>query len=414
MKKIKSLMLAAVAFVSTIGFIACSDKDEIIVPTPTPTPEKSSNIERYQQEVDATVKAGKKHDKVILVVAFGSTWQQAYDAFDLTVQEYKNEFPSYDVFLSFSSAICINRAAAAENTTARQFYEPKYWLEAFGRVQYKEIIVQSMQVIPGEEFSRVVNAMKDFANDSNGDLDDEYMAKFAFDDDENPGENQLKLGLPLMYSGWPASVDYDNDPDLDVNKLAAVLNINFGSFANEGAMLFMGHGNPDTHDTYKANVRYSQLEKALQAINSNYFVGTVDMMENFKPHVYQRMQEAGITSGKVFCAPLMSIAGDHAHNDMAGEDLPKSVNKNSYTFAELQALANAEGEVKDCSWKKYFGAPGSGYEIEEATYSDTGARALVKGLLEYSNIRALYKAHTHAAEAQDFYHSRLPEEEEEE
>ena len=123
MKKIKFLMMAAVALFSAMTFTACGDDDD--------DNNNISNMERYQREVDATVKANKKNDKAILVVAFGSTWQQAYDAFDLTVEEYKKEFPGYDVFLSFSSAICINRAMAGEHVAPRNFYEPKYWLESF-------------------------------------------------------------------------------------------------------------------------------------------------------------------------------------------------------------------------------------------------------------------------------------------
>jgi len=364
MKKIKFLMLALMAMMSATTFVACDDDEST-----------ESNMQRYQREVEETVRAQKKHNKAILLVAFGSTWQQAYDAFDLTRDEYAKEFSDYDVFLSFSSAICINRAMAGENTAKRSFYEPKYWLEAFGRVQYGEIIVQSMQVIPGEEFSRVVNAMKDFGNNSNGDLDDKYMSRVV-----------LKLGMPLMYT------------ENDANALANVLNANFAKYAQKGAMLFMGHGNPDEYDTYKANVRYTQLETALQALNKNYFVGTVDMMDNFKVQVRDRMVEAGLTSGNVYCAPLMSIAGDHAHNDMAGDD---DAWENGFEV-------NEDGEVEDTSWKMYFGH--LGYTIDENTYKDSGADALVKGMLEYANIRALYKAHTRQAEIVDFYHSMYPEE----
>ena len=367
MKKIKFLLVAMMAMMTTTTFVACSDDDD-----DAPV----SNMQRYQNEVDEYVKAQKKNSKAILLVAFGSTWQQAYDAFDLTRSEYEKEFPGYDVFLSFSSAICINRAMAAENTDARSFYEPKYWLEAFGRVQYSEIIVQSMQVIPGEEFSRVVNAMKDFGNNSNGDLDDKYMSQVT-----------LKLGMPLMYT------------EADAATLADALNQNFSKYAQQGAMLFMGHGNPDEYDTYKANVRYTQLETALQALNKNYFVGTVDMADNFKVQVHNRMVEAGLTSGKVFCAPLMSIAGDHAHNDMAGDD-------DEWTS---EMATQTEDEAEDVSWKKYFGH--LNYDIQENPYyTDNGTDALVKGLLEYSNVRALYKNHTRQAEVVDFYHSMYPEE----
>ena len=376
MKKIKFFAMAIMGLAMAASFTACSDDDSTM-----------SNMERYQQEVENTVRVEKTHDKVILLVAFGSTWQQAYDAFDLTRQEYQKAFPGYDVFLSFSSAICINRAAAAENTAARSFYEPMYWLEAFGRVQYKEIIVQSMQVIPGEEFSRVVNAMKDFANDKLGDLDDEYMSEFAFDEDGNPGKNVLKLGMPLMYTEEDAKV------------LATEIHKNFKKYAETGAVLFMGHGNPDEYDTYKANVRYTQLESYLQTMNPNYYVGTVDMADNFKVQVNDRMKKAGFAAdGKVFCAPLMSIAGDHAHNDMAGDD-------DEWTD---EMATQTEGEAEGVSWKKYF--EHMGYTIQEDPYyTDNGDDALVKGLLEYKNIRDIYLDHTKAAEAVDFYHSRLPE-----
>lgn len=365
MKKIKFLGFIMSAMLMTACFTSCSDDDD---------ENTVSNMELYQREVDAAVKAQKSNNKAILLVAFGSTWQQAYDAFDLTREEYAKDFPGYDVYLSFSSAICINRARAAENTTARSFYEPKYWLEALGRVQYNEIIVQSMQVIPGEEYSRVLNAMKDFANNSNGDLDDSYLASMT-----------LKLGTPLM-----ATTD-------DVDNLAKALNDDFNQYAAKGAMLFMGHGNPDEYDIYKANVRYTELEEALQKYNSNYFVGTVDMMENFKTHVHERMQQAGINNGNVYCAPLMTIAGDHAHNDMAGDD---DTWDNGYEY-------NDEGEVEDTSWKMYF--KNMGYTIDTEAFKDNGS-GIVKGLLEYSKVRTLYKNKTRNAEVVDYYHSMNPEE----
>lgn len=352
MKKIKFLVMALAAMMLSAGFTSCSDNDD----------DTLSNMERYQQEVENTVRAEKAHKKALLLVAFGSTWQQAYDAFDLTRQEYQKAFPDYDVFLSFSSAICINRAAAGENTAKRSFYEPKYWLEAFGRVQYEEIIVQSMQVIPGEEFSRVVNAMKDFGNNVFGDLDDAYMKTVT-----------LKLGMPLMYT------------EDDAKELASALDANFHKYAEMGAMLFMGHGNPDDYDTYKANVRYTQLEEALQKYNKNYFVGTVDMPENYKQDVLARMQEAGITSGKMNLYPLMSICGDHGHNDMAGQG-------SDYWDAE-------DEESEDNSWFEYF------------SHKGYAPQSNLIGLLEVESLRNLWIEHTkHPVELEDYYHSMYPEE----
>ena len=362
MKKIKFFLMALAAISLSAGFMACSNDDDV------------SNWQKYQDAVTQNVKSNKKQNKAILLVAFGSTWQQAYDAFDGTVSAYKQQFPAYDVFLSFSSAICINRAAAGENVDPRNFYAPNFWLNAFAQegVRYDEIIVQSLQVIPGEEYTRVINYIKDFANNSNGDLDDEYLSKVV-----------LKLGVPLL-----------QDADKDVPEVAKQLNALYKTQAAEGVVAFMGHGNPDSYDTYKANVRYTQLEEALQTYSKNYFVGTVDMMGNFKTNVLQRMQDAGITSGKVYCHPLMSIDGDHGHNDMAGDD---DAWDNGYE-------PNEEGEVEETSWKKYFSRMG---------YVCNNETMIEKGLLELPTVRNVWMQHTKdaiAGKALDYHHSKNPEE----
>ena len=365
MKKIKSMMFALLAICAVISFTACSDDDD--------KNDAKHNYVIYQNAVNQTVKSQKKNSKVILLVAFGSTWQQAYDAFDATADAYKAAFPGYDVFLSFSSAICINRAAAGENVKPRNFYAPPFWLNAFAQdgVKYSEIVVQSLQVIPGEEYTRVINYIKDFANNANGDIDDNYLANVT-----------LKLGVPLL-----------QDAESDVDEVASQLNTLYSSKAKEGVVAFMGHGNPDSYDTYKANVRYTQLELALQRYSKNYYVGTVDMMHNFKTHVYARMQANGIKDGKVFCHPLMSIDGDHGHNDMAGDD---DAWDNGFK-------PNGEGEVEDTSWKMFFSH--MGYTCDNSTMIE-------KGLLELPTIRQIWMNHTRDAingEPLDYYHSKNPE-----
>lgn len=378
MKKIKFMMLALVAACASLSFVACDDDEKIVevtkVVNDTVKIEDQTNWARYQALVTADVKANKKHDKVILLVAFGSTWEQAFDAFDTTIAAYKQAFANYDVFLSYSSAICINRAAAGENGVTRNYYAPNFWLNAFAAegVRYSEIVVQSLQVIPGEEYTRVINYIKDFANNSNRDLDDDYLAGVS-----------VKLGVPLL-----------QDAEEDVPAVAKELNELYKAQAAEGVVAFMGHGNPDSYDTYKANVRYTQLEEALQQYSKNYYVGTVDMMDNFKTDVLERMQANGITSGKVYCHPLMSIDGDHGHNDMAGDD---DAWDNGFE-------ANEEGEVEDTSWKMFF--QHMGYECNDETMIE-------KGLLELPTVRQVWMNHTTDAingEPLDYYHSKNPEE----
>jgi len=305
MKKIKHFMMAAVALMVAMSFTACSNDDN-----------NSSNYERYQQEVNAAVNRQKSSNKVILLVAFGSTWQQAYDTFDTILDEYKKEFPGWDVYLSFSSAICINQARAGEHAKdpdtpaeVRNYYDPEHWLTAIGKANYKTIVVQSLQVIPGEEYRRVRDSyVKDFMNNKNNDFTVDYMHSI---------DKQVAVGVPLM----------GNDDDVDALANILVNESDIKSMINNGTVVaFMGHGNPEDYDYYGANVRYTELENALQALYpKKFYVGTVDMPGNFVDDVYDRMANRdGITSGSVQFYPLMSIAGDHAHNDMADEDDPES------------------------------------------------------------------------------------------
>lgn len=369
MSKIKFLLLAAVAMVAAFSFSSCS-KDE----------EKVDNYTRYQRAVDAQVQAGKKNDKAILLVAFGSTWQCAFESFDNTKKSYEEAFPGYDVYVSYSSAICINRASKWEHKNdgaeRRDYYAPNFWLHAFGAVQYKEIIVQSLQVIPGEEYGRVINYIKDFGNNHLGDLNDEYLAKVV-----------IRLGTPLLNS-------YD-----DVKNVASILNDEFKADAATKTVAFMGHGNPSSeehdYDIYKANVRYNELEEELQKLNPNYFVGTVDQPNNKKEDVLERIYEqtqVPASKGLVLQA-LMSIAGDHAHNDMYGQG-------EEYWDSE-------EPDSEDNSWFEYF--------KNEGGYSNISNHPLasgeLKGLLDIKTILNVWINHTkNNIKLEDAYHSMYPEE----
>ena len=128
MKQIKYLMLAMMAFIASATFSACNSDDDNST---------QSNYDRYQQAVNQTVNKQKSSNKVILLVAFGSTWEQAYDTFDKVVEDYKANFSGWDVYLSFSSAICINNARAGENVDPKDYYDPEHWLTAIGLAGYQ-------------------------------------------------------------------------------------------------------------------------------------------------------------------------------------------------------------------------------------------------------------------------------------
>ena len=368
MKKIKFLMLAMMAVIASTAFIACSSDDD----------DSASNYQKYQQAVNQTVNSQKKNNKVILLVAFGSTWEQAYDTFDQVVADYKSQFTGWDVFLSFSSAICINNARAGENVAPKDYYDPEHWLTAIGLAGYKQIVVQSLQVIPGEEYRRVRDSyVKDFMNNRNSDFTTAYMKSI---------DKQVAVGTPLMAE------------ESDAQKLAQTLNDepDVKAAVQQGIVAFMGHGNPVGYDYYGGNVRYLQLESYLRALNPNYYVGTVDMAETYAADVLNHIDGGNFnysvgampvgvnyeknTSKAAQLFVLMSIAGDHAHNDMADEEDPES------WFNMLRA-AGFKAHAYETNYPK-----------AEACYSKyQEGNEYIPALAERSAVRKLWMKHTQDA-----------------
>ena len=369
MNKIKFMMLAMMAFIASATFTACSSDDDDNKST-------QSNYERYQLAVNETVNKQKSSNKVILLVAFGSTWEQAYDTFDKVVDDYKSNFPGWDVYLSFSSAICINNARAGENVDPKDYYDPEHWLTAIGLAGYNQVIVQSLQVIPGEEYRRVRDSyVKDFMNNRNGDFTDAYMKSI---------DRQVVVGTPLMAE------------EKDAENLAKTLNneSDIKTAVSQGIVAFMGHGNPEGYDYYGGNIRYLQLEDYLRAISPNYYVGTVDMDETYAEDVLAHIAggkfdyQVGAmgksvtypanTNKKAQLFVLMSIAGDHAHNDMADDEDDESW-FSLFNAAGIETAAYETNYTEAC-WKKYK----SGDEY-------------IPGLAERSAVRKLWMSHTREA-----------------
>ena len=128
----------------------------------------------------------------------------------------------------------------------------------------------------------------------------------------------------------------------------------------------------------------------MQAYSPKFFVGTVDMPDNYKQDVMARMEENGITSGKLYLHALMSIAGDHAHNDMAGQG--------------EEYWNPMDPESEDNSWFEFFG-----HKDYEPIVPVVNNHPL--GLLELPGVLQVWINHTKNAEfLEDAYHSMYPEE----
>ena len=353
-------------------FSSCSDDDNN---------EEMNIISEYSvnDKAVAEQKAKSGKDEAVLLVAFGSTWSNSFAAFDATKAAYEKAFPNADVYFCFSSDICINRASAGENGESRDYYEPRYLLHAIGAAQYGKIYVQSLQVIPGEEFANVVACVKKFMNNgyiANAHLDDAYLKRL------NDNE-AIFFGMPLLNT-------YEGEGN-DVDEVAKQLHAVCKDEVANNIVAFMGHGNPDSYDTFKANVRYSQLEQALKKLNPNYYVGTVDAPGTYKHDVHARMVADGKTSGNIYLHCLMSIAGDHAHNDMAGQG------------GEYWDASDPESE--DNSWFEYFAHNGYTPNVP------LGSNNEPLGLLELQGVLNVWINHTKNAEfLEDAYHSMYPEE----
>ena len=374
MKKIKYLMMAAAAIVLGMSLNSCSSDDDT-----------SYNDTRFQQEVTDIVKQNKQNDNAILIVAFGSTWEQAYDTFAQVEKDFKAEFgpKGWDVYLGFSSAICINNAYGdgkeGENGASRTFYDPEHWLNAIGLAGYKQIVVQSLQVIPGEEYRNVRDLfVKNFMNNRGQRFTKEYMKSL---------DRNVVIGVPLMAE------------EEDVQALADVLHqeADIKAALSQGIVTFMGHGNPESKDYYGGNIRYVQLEKALRAKSNNYYVGTVDMAETGPDDVLRNIIEGGVvsyhvgdvtetvnyqpnTNKKAQLFVLMSIAGDHAHNDMADADDDESW-YSMFNAAEIETKAYETNFATPCWTNKE--------EIQKNGY--------IPGLAERKEVRKRWMKHTEDA-----------------
>ena len=164
------------------------------------------------------------------------------------------------------------------------------------------------------------------------------------------------LAGPLLYE------------EVDCDKVAAELHKLFGKEVKAGKLVcFMGHGNPADMNYGNGNSRYIMIEQALQKLDKHYFVATVDMEGNYVGEMLGRMKAAGFTSGEVILHPLMSIAGDHANNDLKG---------------------GVETPAEEGSWRA---------EMVKAGYTCPLENCIMKGLSDYPAIANVWISHMQQA-----------------
>ena len=278
----------------------------------------------------------------ILVVSFGTSFN------DSRVQDIKaiedaiaEANPDWSVRRAFTAQIIINHIQARDGEKIDNMDQA---LQRAIDNGVKNLVIQPTHLMHGAEYDEMMASV------------DAVSDKFE----------SVKVAEPLL---GPAAEDIN---EINADKVAvadaavdaAAKDAGYESAqaaADDGvAFVFLGHGT-----AHEAKVAYTQMQNQMTAAGyTNAFVGTVEgePEETSVDAVAEAVADAGYT--KVILRPLMVVAGDHANNDMAGED--------------------------EDSWKSVFEASGNFDSVE----------AQIAGLGSIPAVQDIYLAHTAAVLAE--------------
>ncbi|MBM9538056.1 sirohydrochlorin cobaltochelatase [Desulfobulbus alkaliphilus] len=226
------------------------------------------------------VAAGDK-DPAILLVTFGTSIPRAQEAFVTIEQRVQAAFPDTEIRWAYTSSIV--REKLAQNGT--EIDSPEMAMARLMEDGYDRVLVQSLHMIPGAEFHEVFVNTKLF----------EQMIGWRHNFDK------VEVGYPLL--GSTAAMDA-------VIQVILTHVIPRERQADE-AVVLMGHG---THHPSDA-IYFAMMYKAQQA-DANMYVGSLSVSPSIE-EIRDALVEKGIK--KAYLIPLMTVAGDHAINDMAGD-----------------------------------------------------------------------------------------------
>jgi sirohydrochlorin cobaltochelatase len=234
-----------------------------------------------QRSWAAEVKTGKK---AILVVSFGTTYA---DTRQITTEAVENKirtaFPDYEVRRAFTSRIIIKKLADDEGLKIDTEKQALDRLKAEG---YTEVIIQPLHIEAGDEYEKLIRVAADY---------DQAFTKIA-------------VGRPVFYYTGQEG----EKPD-DYLIFIKALQAQLPKLGKSDAVALMGHGG-----VHPSNTAYAALQLKLQDAGlKNIFVFTVEGYPTVE-NLIDSLKKNKIK--KVTLMPLMLVAGDHANNDMAGDD----------------------------------------------------------------------------------------------
>jgi len=266
----------------------------------------------------------------ILLVPYGSASPQAVATYEKIRAGYRKYFPGMTILLAFTSRLMIKRLKEREGIAILSIEEALDQLSAQG---CRQVVVQSLQIVPGGEFHRLVSLSK------------EYEGK----ERNQEKRMRIRIGLPLL-SGLEDCrmvsrilLDLWNEPGEEVSDKGEERS-RVGHFAFDSkkeALLLAGHGTG-----HPADAIYSQMARILKKDHGQVLLGTIEGFPGLL-EIIDELKAAGVQ--KVRLRPFLLVAGGHAKNDIAGSgpDSWKSTLERAgfEVDVHLSALGEMEGIV---------------------------------------------------------------------
>ena len=278
-------------------------------------------------------------DNELLVVSFGTSFNDSRTADIGGIEKaLQTAYPDWSVRRAFTAQIIINHVQARDDEKIDNMDQA---LQRAVDNGVKNLVVQPTHLMHGAEYDELTEAVESYKDKFESVTIAEPLLGEVGDSDDAVNDDKKAVAEAITTEAVKTA-GYD---DLDAAE------------ADGTAFVFMGHGTSHT-----AKISYSQMQSQMNDLGyDNVFIGTVEG----KPEdtaceaVIEKIKEAGYK--KVVLRPLMVVAGDHANNDMAGDD--------------------------EDSWKSQFEASGAFDKIDTQ----------IAGLGEIAAIQDLYVAHTKAA-----------------
>ena len=275
----------------------------------------------------------------LLVVSFGTSFNDSRAQDIKGIEDALQEaYPDWSVRRAFTAQIIINHVQARDDEHIDNMQQALDRAVANG---VKNLVVQPTHLMHGAEYDEMTAAIEEYKDNFESVAIAEPMLGEVGDDATVINEDKEAVAKAITDEAVKTA-GYDS----------------MEAAAEDGtAFVFMGHGTSHT-----ANVTYDQMQTQMENLGfTNAFIGTVEG----KPEdtacdaVIAKVKDAGFK--KVVLRPLMVVAGDHANNDMAGDD--------------------------DDSWKSMFEASGEFDSVD----------CQIEGLGRIDAVEQLYVEHTKAA-----------------